>query len=129
MIERFRVQAVRAAVVGALAVIAAGCGSDSGLSAGPSPVFSAGTIEVAPPDVIAGTWVTFESRSASDPSGGALSYHWDFGDGSTATGAAASHVYASEGDFFATLTVNSSEAGSAMTSVLVSVRSTPPQRP
>jgi PKD repeat protein len=123
MVEQFRLQAVRA-VVGSLAVIAAGCGSDSGLSpAGPSPVFSAGTIEIAPAGAIVGTSVTLESRFASDPSGGSMSYHWDFGDGSTATGEAATHVYATAGDFFATVTVSSSEAGSAMTSLHIPVRS------
>jgi hypothetical protein len=123
MRERFRLQGVRA-VVGSLAVIAAGCGSDSGISAaGPSPVFSAGTIEIAPAGAIVGTFVTLEGRSATDPSGGSLSYHWDFGDGSTATGAQATHAYATAGDFFATLTVSSTEAGSATTSMHIPVRS------
>jgi hypothetical protein len=123
MIERFRLQGVRA-VVGSLAVIAAGCGSDSGMSAaGPSPVFSAGTIEIAPAGAIVGTLVTLEGRSATDPSGGSLSYHWDFGDGSTATGEQATHVYATAGDFFATLTVSSTEAGSSTTSMHIPVRS------
>jgi len=72
---------------------------------------------------IVGTSVTLESRLVSDPSGGSLSYHWDFGDGSTATGEAASHVYATAGDFFATVTVSSSEAGSAVTSLHIPVRS------
>ena len=112
MIERFRWQAVRV-VVGSLAVIAAGCGSESGLSpAGPSPGFSAGTIEIAPAGAIVGTSVTLRSLLASDPSGSSLSYDWDFGDGSTAAGEATTHVYATAGDFFAKVTVSNSEGGS-----------------
>jgi hypothetical protein len=124
MIERLQSQAMRA-VVGCLAVIAAGCGSEAGLSpAGPTVGFSAGTIELSPAGAIVGTSVTLESRAASNPSSGnPLDYYWDFGDGTTATGEAATHVYATEGDFLATLTVTSSEAGSAQTTLHVPVRS------
>ena len=106
--QRFRWQAVRA-VVGSLAVIAAGCGSESGLSpAGPTPGFSADTIEIAPAGAIVGTWVTLESRIASTPAGSSHSYYWDFGDGSTASGGEAiSHVYAAAGTFVATVTASS----------------------
>lgn len=43
---------------------------------------------------------------ASDPENDALTYNWSFGDGSTATGASVSHVYASEGSYTATVTVH-----------------------
>jgi PKD repeat protein len=43
---------------------------------------------------------------ASDPENDALSYNWSFGDGSTATGASVSHIYASAGSYTATVTVN-----------------------
>ena len=123
MIERFQSQAVRA-VVGSLAVIAAGCGSTSGLSpAGPTSGFSAGTIEIAPLGAIVGTSVTLQSRLASDPTGSSLSYSWDFGDGSTATGEATTHVYATAGDFFATVTVSGSEGSSGAATLNVPVRS------
>ena len=124
MIERFRAQAVRV-VVGSLAVMLAGCGSQAGLSpAEPTLVgFSAGTIALAPAGAIVGTAVTLESRHASDPTGSSLSYSWDFGDGGNATGAATSHVYAIPGDYFPTVTVSSSEAGSAVASLHVPVRS------
>ncbi len=39
------------------------------------------------------------SAGATDPDGDSLTYSWDFGDGSSATGAATSHVYAREGTF------------------------------
>ena len=62
--------------------------------------FSAGTIEIAPAGAIVGTAVTLTSRDASDPTGNPLSFAWDFGDGATATGEAATHVYSTAGDFF-----------------------------
>ena len=123
MIERLRAQAVRA-VVGTLAVVVAGCGSQAGLSpVAPTVGFSAGTIAIAPAGAIVGTAVTLESRQVSDPSGGYLVYSWDFGDGDTAGGASAGHVYATAGDFYARVTVSSSEAGSAVATLNVPVRS------
>jgi hypothetical protein len=123
MTERIRWQAVRA-VVGSLAVIAAGCGTQSEFSpVGPTVGFSAGTIAIAPAGAIVGTSVTLESRLASDPGGNSLSFTWDFGDGDSATGEATSHVYATPGDYYATVTVSSSEGGSAVASLHIPVRS------
>ena len=123
MIERLQAQAVRA-MVGCLAVMAAGCGSESGLSpAGPTTGLSAGTIELSPAGAIVGTSVTLQSRLASGPNGNPLDYYWDFGDGTTGTGEAITHVYATAGDFFATLTVAGSDSGSAQTTMNIPVRS------
>jgi PKD repeat protein len=123
MTERIRWQAVRA-VVGSLAVVAAGCGTQSEFSpVAPTVGFTAGTIAIAPAGAIVGTSVVLESRLASDPTGNSLSFTWDFGDGDSATGEATSHVYATPGDYYATLTVSSSEGGSAVASLHIPVRS------
>jgi PKD repeat protein len=123
MTERIQWQAVRA-VVGSLAVIVTGCGTQSEFSpVAPTVGFSAGTITIAPAGAIVGTSVVLESRLASDPSGNSLSFTWDFGDGDSATGEATSHVYATPGDYYATVTVSSSEGGSAVASLHVPVRS------
>lgn len=123
MTERIQWQAVRA-VVGSLAVIAAGCGQSEHSPVGPTVGFSAGTIGIAPAGAIVGTSVILESQLASDPSGSPLSYNWDFGDGETAPGSAAiTHVYATEGIYVATVTVSSSESGSAQATLNVPVRS------
>jgi hypothetical protein len=120
MVERFRSQAVMA-VVGSLALIAAGCGTESGQSVtGPSQEFAPGLIAMAPAGAVVGTSVILQSNIAkapwhygSDPGGSDLSYSWDFGDGTSSTGGdSISHVYATEGTFFAKVTASSSEAGS-----------------
>jgi hypothetical protein len=129
--ERFRLQAVRA-VVGSLAVIAAGCGTESGLSTTEaSQEFPPGLIEIAPAGAIVGTSVTLLSHLrnspwhyGAEPIGNSGSYAWDFGDGFTATGGEAmSHAYATEGTYFATVAVSGGEAGSAQATSNISVRS------
>jgi len=122
MTQRIRWQAVRA-VVGSLAVIAAGCGQSEHSPVGPTEGFP-GSIAIAPAGAIVGTSVILESRLASNPTGASLSYSWDFGDGYTVMGGESiTHVYASEGTYVATVTVSSSEAGSAQASLNVPVRS------
>lgn len=46
-----------------------------------------------------------DGSGSSDPDGSIASYAWDFGDGGTATGAAASHTYGQAGTFQVTLKV------------------------
>lgn len=47
----------------------------------------------------------FDGSQSYDPDGGISEYLWDFGDGGTATGPTATHVYSRTGSFTATLTV------------------------
>jgi PKD repeat protein len=49
---------------------------------------------------------TFDGTHSSDPEGAALTYRWNFGDGTTATGATPTHVYPAAGAYLATLLVN-----------------------
>jgi hypothetical protein len=51
--------------------------------------------------------VRFDARSSRDPDpgGGIVSYTWDFGDGTTGSGAEVTHTYAAGGRYFPRLTV------------------------
>ena len=64
--------------------------------------------------------VAFDGRNSSDPDGGALTFDWDFGDGSPhATSAMVSHTYSTAGLYTARLTVRDPQGltGSATTTV------------
>jgi len=52
-----------------------------------------------------GTACTFNGTSSSDPDGTVQSYSWNFGDGTTGTGATPSKTYAARGTYNVTLTV------------------------
>ncbi len=50
--------------------------------------------------LVAGTTdVNFDATASNDPDGSIVSYNWDFGDGTTGTGAAPAHTYTGPGTF------------------------------
>ena len=55
-----------------------------------------------------------------------LTHSWDFGDGTTATGTSASHVYVDEGQYVLTLTVTDDDGGSSSQSMTVTVANVAP---
>jgi|GEM_PF-2677559 len=79
---------------------------------------------IAPPTPSSGTvplQVHFDGTQSSDSDGTITSYAWDFGDGSSGSGATADHTYATAGNFTVTLTVtdNQGATGAAHASVTV----------
>ncbi|MGI5225878.1 PKD domain-containing protein [Actinoallomurus sp. CA-142502] len=54
---------------------------------------------------------SFDGSGSSDPDGSIASYSWDFGDGSTGTGATPQHTYAAAGDYTVKLTVTDDRGG------------------
>lgn len=65
--------------------------------------------------------VTFSSAGSSDPEGTALTYSWNFGDGTTSTSANPSHSYSLAGDYTAQLTVSDGTNTSVASTVAISV--------
>lgn len=65
--------------------------------------------------------VSFIASESSDPDGSIASYAWTFGDTNTATGATASHTYASAGTYPVTLTVTDSSGGTSVEEQILTV--------
>jgi glucose/arabinose dehydrogenase/PKD repeat protein len=70
--------------------------------------------------------VTFSSAGSSDPEGGALTYLWTFGDGTTSTAANPTKTYNSNGTFTPTLKVTDPAGLSGTASLVVTVGNTAP---
>lgn len=70
------------------------------------------------------TLIRFDGSASSDPDGDALTFAWNFGDGSTAIEAMPTHTYVTAGDFQVTLVVNDGrmDSDSAVTAASI----TPP---
>ena len=68
-----------------------------------------------------GDAVTFDASGSSDSDGSIISYAWDFGDGSTASGATTSHTFVSSGTYAVRLTVTDDDGDSASADTSLSV--------
>lgn len=69
----------------------------------------------------------FDAAASDDPDGSLADYAWDFGDGETTSGAAASrsHTYAADGSYTVALTVTDNRGGTATTTRTVDVAALP----
>lgn len=76
------------------------------------------------------TGITFEAYAA-DPNGDTLTFHIDFGDGSSTDGDNVTHAYSSVGEYNATLAVSNTKGLSASVVILISIGAEPqtPQEP
>ncbi|MBV1851602.1 PQQ-dependent sugar dehydrogenase [Catellatospora tritici] len=70
--------------------------------------------------------VNFSSAGSSDPEGGALSYLWTFGDGTTSTAANPSKTYSANGTYTPTLKVTDPGGLSGTASLVITVGNTAP---
>jgi len=71
---------------------------------------------------------TFDGSGSQDPDGTISTFAWDFGDGTTATGATAAHTYGAAGSYTATLTVTDN-TGATATATTQATPSTAPLTP
>lgn len=78
-----------------------------------------------PNPAMAGETVAF-SVTASSPQGNALIYSWDFGDGTTGSGATATHSYTAAGSYNATVDIADSNGNGILSSVQVAVTQSRP---
>ncbi|GAB3997178.1 hypothetical protein GCM10028771_28490 [Nocardioides marmoraquaticus] len=69
---------------------------------------------------------TFDATGSRDPDGAVVSYAWDFGDGTSGSGATATRTYATPGSRTVRLTVTDDDGASATTTREVVVTSPPP---
>lgn len=75
--------------------------------------------------VDAGDEAVFNATPSTDPEGGVLSFHWEFGDGSTADGALVHHAYASASTYSAKLTATDAFGASDTVTIQVNVLAAP----
>jgi glucose/arabinose dehydrogenase len=76
-------------------------------------------VSAAPTQGSAPLTVNFSGANSSDPDGDALTYSWNFGDGTTGSGATVSHSYTTNGSYTATLTVTDTASNSSTASASI----------
>jgi DNA/RNA endonuclease G (NUC1) len=69
---------------------------------------------------------TFSAAASVDPNGSIASVEWNFGDGSTASGQAVSHVFAQDGVYLVTATVTDNDGLTDTATISVSVANVAP---
>src|SRR5216117_3183579 len=69
-----------------------------------------------------GQAISFNGASSTDPDNDSLSFAWDFGDGTTGTGATPSHSYRTPGSFTVALTVSDGRGGTNTASTTATIR-------
>lgn len=121
---------LRACLLAASALLLAACGGGGGGSPATAPTPATPPVVVTNPNtptinasVVAaysGQTVTF-TGSATDPNNQALTYSWDFGDGSPGNGSSPVHIYQLAGTYTVTLTVRNTSGLTASATTIVGV--------
>jgi glucose/arabinose dehydrogenase len=88
-----------------------------------SPVAVASANKLSGPNPLT---INFSSAGSSDPEGGALSYLWTFGDGTTSTAPNPTKTYTANGSFSPTLKVTDPTGLSGTASLVITVGNTAP---
>jgi PKD repeat protein len=112
-------------LVAVLAMATLDCGGDSGGgTTGSSNGAPSGSFTVSPqtPALMGATSVTFLA-SATDPDADAITYQWDFGDGTSQGGQSVSHVFMREGALNVVLTMRDAKGAQTTAASTVTVKS------
>ena len=75
--------------------------------------------------VFLGETIMFDASGSYDPDGAIVTYFWDFGDDTNATGVTVNHTYLYDGTYTLTLTVTDDDNVSTSTSAIKTVRTRP----
>jgi PKD repeat protein len=78
------------------------------------------------PTIVEELRASFDASRSRDVDGRVVSYAWDFGDGTTGSGAQPSHLYAAGGTYTVTLTVTDDRGATNATSHDITVPNQPP---
>ncbi len=70
-----------------------------------------------------------DGATSSDSDGTVTAWAWEFGDGTTASGKTASHIYGTPGTYSVKLTVTDNAGGTGSTTTAVTVAAAPPNQP
>jgi len=76
--------------------------------------------------VLTGETISFNASASSDPDGYIVSYFWDFGDGTNATGVTVDHAYIDDGNYTVTLTVTDDDGATDTANSTKTVLNRPP---
>jgi len=76
--------------------------------------------------VLTGEIIHFDASGSNDPDGLVISYFWDFGDGTDATGVTVNHAYEDDGVYTVTLVVTDDDGKTASKSAVKTVSNRPP---
>ena len=79
------------------------------------PAESVSTSAGGPYQDVTGHSIVFDASSSSDNLGNALTYSWNFGDGTSGSGATPTHAYAAVGTYTATVTTSSGAVNATAT--------------
>jgi len=107
---------------GLLLLVAAACGGGGGGSTAPQNVPPTASFITSNASGYAPLTVSFDAAGSADSDGTIVSYQWQFGDGTSASGVQGDHEFVDPGTYVVTLVVTDDDGASASTTRIVEAR-------